>query len=130
MGGRAPLVEVRGAKELRASMKAAGESLEDMKEANAAVGAIVAPAAQGLAPVTSGALAGSIRPTRAVGGVSIKAGGASIPYAGPIHWGWPKRNIKPHPFLSDAGTSTEDQWTEVYLEALNQILERIEGDKE
>jgi len=124
-----PLVEVRGAKELRKTLKAAGDDLGDLKAAHQAVGNMVVNVARGLAPVRSGALAGSIRATRLAGGVSIKAGSGSIRYAGPIHWGWPARNIAANPFLSTAATTSEEQWTALYEEELNKILDRVEGDK-
>ena len=123
----APVVEVRGAKELRKTLKAAGDNLADLKDVNQAVGNMVATTARGLAPHRSGALAGSIRAARAVGAVTIRAGSGSIPYAGPIHWGWPARNIAAHPFLSDAATSTEAAWTQLYMDELDKIIDRVEG---
>ena len=123
-----PLVEVQGARQLRATLKAAGDDLSDLKDANAAVGSMVASAAAGLVPVVTGALAGTIRGTRAAGGASVKAGAASVPYAGPIHWGWPARNIKAQPFLTEAGRNTEPQWTQTYLDELEKIIARVEGD--
>jgi hypothetical protein len=122
------VVQLIGNKELRRTMKKAGEDLSDLKDVHQAVGALVAGVAQGLAPKRSGALAGSIRPTRAAAGVAIKAGGAGIPYANPIHWGWPKRNIAANPFLSDAATQSEAQWVALYETELEKIIERVEGD--
>jgi hypothetical protein len=123
----APLVEVKGVRELRKTMKAAGEDLADMKDANAAVGNMVAQTAKGIAPVRSGALAGAIRAGRAVGGVNVKAGSARIPYAGVIHWGWPAHNIAANAFLSDAATSTESAWVALYEEEIGKIIDRVEG---
>lgn len=124
-----PAVQVQGAKELRKTLKAAGDDLSELKAVNQAVGNMVVGVARGLAPVRSGVLAGSIRATRAAGGVGIKAGGASIPYAGPIHWGWPARSIKANPFISNAALTTEDQWVALYQEEIEKILERVEGDE-
>jgi len=123
------VIQVRGAKELRKSLKAAGEDLGDLKDVNQAVGNMVASTARGLAPSRSGALAGSIRAARLAGGVTIRAGSGSIPYAGPIHWGWPARNIQAQPFLTDAAQQTEAQWVAAYEDGVNQILDRIEGDR-
>ena len=123
------MVEVRGAKELRKSLKQAGDDLSDMKDANLAVGNIVVSAAQGLAPHRTGALAGSIRAARAAGSVAIRGGLRRVPYAGVIHWGWPARNIKAQPFLSDAATSTEAEWVALYEAELDKIIDRVEGDK-
>jgi hypothetical protein len=123
----APVVEVLGAKELRKTLKQAGEDLGDLKTVHQAVGNIVVSVARGLAPVRSGALAGSLRANRVAGGVSVKAGSGSIPYAGPIHWGWPAHAIKAQPFISEAATTSEATWVALYEEEVAKILDRVEG---
>lgn len=122
-------VEVVGAKELRRTMKRAGEDLADLKAVHQAVGNLVVSVAQQLAPKRSGALAGSLRASKLASGVAIKVGSNGIPYANPIHWGWPKRNIKANPFLSDAATQSEEQWVALYEAELEKIISRIEGDE-
>lgn len=123
-----PQVQVIGEKELRRTLKKAGEDLGDLKDVHQRVGNFVAEIARGLAPKRSGAMAGTIRAARTASGVTIKAGGARVPYVNPIHWGWPKRNIEAQPFLSDAATSSETQWVAMYEEELDKIIERVEGD--
>jgi len=122
-----PTVQVLGAKELRKTLKQAGEDLGDLKDVHQAVGNMIVSVARGLAPSRTGALAGSIRAGRLAGGVTVRAGSGSIPYAGPIHWGWPARGIKAQPFLSDAATTTESQWVELYQAEVEKILDRVEG---
>jgi hypothetical protein len=124
----APIVEVRGVKELRKTMKQAGEDLSDLKDVNQAAGNLVVGIAQGMAPSVSGALAGSIRASRAAGGVSIKAGSARVPYAGPIHWGCPARNIRESLFLTNAASQSEAEWVEMYYQGLEKIIDRVKGD--
>lgn len=124
---KAPVVEVVGAKELRKSLKAAGDDLGDLKGVHQAVGNLVVSAARGQAPVRSGALAGSLRASRVAGGVTVRAGSGSVPYAGPIHWGWPARNIKANPFILDAAQATETAWVALYEDEVNRILDRVEG---
>jgi hypothetical protein len=58
---------------------------------------------------TTGALAGSIRAGRGKTKAVVRAGGAKAPYAGVIHYGWPARNIAPHPFLTDALSRRHEQ---------------------
>lgn len=125
MGG--PVVQVEGARELRATMRKAGEDMTDLKDANAAVAAMVAVAAAGRAPHRSGALASSIRGNRAVGSAVVKVGRASVPYAGPVHWGWPARRIAAQPFAVDAAHETEPAWTETYFRAIERILSNVRG---
>lgn len=123
------MVEVKGLKTLVRTMRKAGEDLSDLKDVHQMVGNMVVAVAQQLAPKRSGALAGSIRAGRLASGVSVKAGGAQIPYAGPIHWGWPARNIEANPFLTNAAAQTESQWSDLYFSELEKIIERVEGDK-
>lgn len=120
-------VQVQGARQLRATLRKAGRDLNDLKEAHAQVSAFVAAAAKGTAPRVSGNLAGSIRGNRAATSAVIKAGGARVPYAGVIHWGWPRRNIRAQPFLTDAASSTEPRWRLIYLQSVNRIVNTIRG---
>jgi hypothetical protein len=118
---------VDGLRRLRRDLKAAGETTQDLKEANAAVAALVAVAAAGRAPQRTGRLAGSGRGNRAVGRATVTFGGAAVPYAGPVHWGWPAHGIEPHTFIPDAAQATEPVWLELYLQGLNRALEPIAG---
>jgi hypothetical protein len=118
---------VHGAKELRRTMKQAGDDLKDLKDVNRRVGELVASAARTRAPVRSGALAASIRPAAAAAKVTIRAGSKKVPYAGPIHWGWSAHGITANPFLSDAATRTEETWVEYYFEELQAIVNKVEG---
>lgn len=123
----APILQVEGARELRSTMRKAGADMEDLKDANAAVAATVAARAASGAPHQSGRLAGSVRGNRALSSAVVKVGGASLPYAGPVHWGWPARNINAQPFAVDAAHDTEPAWTETYLQAVQHILDQVRG---
>lgn len=118
-----PLVEVKGARELRKTLKASGEGIGQLKEANAKAASIVTQAAIPMTPFVTGTLRGSIRGTGQASRAIIRAGGARVPYAGPIHWGWPARHIKGTAFLSDAGTSTETVWLPVYEADIQRIID-------
>jgi hypothetical protein len=126
---RQPVVQVLGAKELRRSLKAAGDDLGDLKALNQAIGNMVVGVARGLAPTRTGRLAASLRANRVVGGVSVRAGSAAVPYAGPIHWGWPARNIKANTFILTAAQTSEAEWTALYEAEVNKILDKVEGTK-
>jgi hypothetical protein len=54
------------------------------------------------------------------------AGSASVPYAGPIHWGWPDRHIPAQPWIAAAAQDTQSQWLSEYQDALDQIIATIE----
>lgn len=124
-----PIVEVRGSRQLRKTLKAAGDDLSELKTVHEAVGALVVGVAKALAPKRSGALAGSVRTARLASGVLVRAGSARVPYANPIHWGWPKRNIAANPFMSNAALQTEPQWVKLYEDELEKIIRKVEGDK-
>ena len=121
------LIKVEGARQLRATMKRAGDDLSDLKAANAAVAGIVAPIAAGAAPVRTGRLAATVRPSGTRTAAIVRAGRSAVPYAGPIEFGWPGHNVTAQPFIVPAAHDTEPQWTEVYWTAVNRIIDRIRG---
>ena len=120
-------VEVKGAKEVARTLKKAGVALDDLKEANAKVSRIVAAEARVIVPHDRGRLRGSIRPTRAARKVTVVSGSARVPYAGVIHWGWRKRNIKRQPFLTDAVTRTRRRWIREYEHDVAAELRKVKG---
>lgn len=121
-------IEVEGLKELRKSLKAAGESYADLKEAGLEAADLVASAARPLAPHLSGALAASIRPAGQAKGAVVRAGSASVPYAGVQHFGWPAHNIAPHPFLYEAADSRLGEVEDLYLRRVQEIANKIGGE--
>lgn len=116
-------IRVTGARELTRAMRAAGVELDDLKDANIAVGSIVLAAAQ--PPRRTGALAASGRVARARARARVTY---SKPYAAPIHWGWPARHITANPWLSRAAQSTEATWLSTYLAALERIVANIQKE--
>jgi hypothetical protein len=124
---RAPVVKVDGLRTLRRTLKAAGVDLQDLKQAHAQVADIVLRTAQPHAPHRTGRLASSMRASGTQSAAVVRAGRASVPYAGPIHWGWPKRHIKAQPWIHDAAVASREQWTGKYLAALEHIIDQVEG---
>lgn len=122
-----PVVQVAGARELRRQLKAAGDDLEDLKAANKEAAHIVELSSVALAPVTTGALMHSIRSSGTKTAGIVRAGRSSLPYAGPIHWGWPKRNIKAQPFMLNAAHQSESRWVEAYSELVDKALAKVKG---
>jgi len=122
-----PAVEVDGLRTLRRSLKAAGLSLQDLKDAHNEVAQLVVRAAAPHAPRRSGALVATDRGSGTQTAAVVRAGRAAVPYAGPIHWGWPARGIRAQPWLYDAAVDSREQWTGTYLRALQQIIDTIEG---
>lgn len=112
---------------VRRQLRALGDDLGDLKAANAAASALVAQAAAARAPRRSGRLAGSLRGNRAVGRAQVRAGGAAVPYAGPIHWGWEARGITAQPFVTEAAQDTESVWLLAYEKDLAATVGRIQS---
>lgn len=79
-----------------------GVEVEDLKDAFAAIAAQAAQVAASAAPSESGALRGSLRGNRAKGKAVVTAGRSAVPYAGPINYGWPTRNIEGAGFMQTA----------------------------
>lgn len=127
-------VEIRGARELRRHLRKAGVDMKQLKPVNKAAGEIVKTAATRTAPVGTRikrAKTKRLKDTLAVfattTGARIRAGSKSVPYAGVIHWGWPKRGIKAQPFIADEAKKTEPQWLRLYEKHMEKIIDSIEG---
>lgn len=112
---------------LRRTLRAAGRDLADIKAAHRAAGNVVRGRATGTAPRRTGRLAGTIRVGATATSAYVRAGRASVPYAGPIHWGWPRRGIAPQPWLSEAATDTETVWIYFYEKEIQNALRKVHG---
>lgn len=124
---RGPLVEVEGAAQLRRTLRRAGHDLTDLKASHAKAGQIAAAGGQARAPRITGRLASTVRASGTNTGAIIRAGFAGVPYAGPIHWGWPGHNISPNPFLTEGAQATEPEWVAVYQAAVDAALNQVKG---
>jgi hypothetical protein len=119
--------KVEGLDTFLKTLRRAGADMNDLKDANSAAAQTIASAASARAPRRSGALAGSVRGSRQARRVVVRAGGARVPYAGVIHYGWPRHNISPQPFLVDAAVDSQPQWLPKYSSDLQQILDKVRG---
>lgn len=120
-------IRVEGLGRLRRDLRRLGGDVDDLKDANAAAARLVAAEAARRAPRVSGKLAGTLRGNRAAGKATVAAGRASVPYAGPIHWGWAARGIEANPFVVDAAQATESTWLPLYDANLQDLTDRING---
>jgi len=121
-------VKVEGARELRREIrKVQSKDLKDeLKAANKAVATLVAEEAKtSTVPVRSGQLKRAITALGSATKGQVKAGKKAVPYAGPIHFGWPARNIEPQPFLYEA---LSKKWNDVFLnyeKAMEKIADQL-----
>ncbi|MDG4860140.1 hypothetical protein P8605_18620, partial [Streptomyces sp. T-3] len=87
----------------------------------------------------SGRLVGTVRSSGTKTTAVVRAGRASVPYAGPVHWGWPTRPnrakgwrggpIAGFPFIALAAQRTEPAWADNYERALRELVRRIENGR-
>lgn len=120
-------LEVQGLRTLRRTLKQSAGDLEQLKKAHAEVARIVADRAADRAPARTGRLRETIRASGTNSAAIVRAGRSAVPYAGPIHWGWPARHIKAQPFIYTAANETQPAWEIAYLAHLEHIIAQIEG---
>jgi phage gpG-like protein len=123
----ATLASLEGEKELRRTLKAAGDDLADLKAAHARTADTVSVRGRQKAPRRSGRLAGSVRPSGTKTAAVIRAGGGAIPYAGVQEYGWPAHHIPAQPYLVPAAEETQPTWEAEYQADVEKILARVKG---
>ena len=114
--------QIEGLKEVNAALRSMSkDTRDDMKATHKKAAAIVIAGAKRFVPVRTGRLAASIRDgsTQRMG--RVRVGSASVPYAGPIHFGWPARSIKPQPFIYDALDGRRDEVVKVYVQRIDSL---------
>lgn len=120
-------LQLKGAGQLAKGLRQAGIEMKDLRAVNKQAAQIVAPETKSLAPKgKTGRLAKSVRAgaTQKAGVVRVGNKG-KVKYAGVINYGWPKHNIKATYFANKAAKNTEPQWTQVYTDAVQKIINRI-----
>lgn len=94
--------QVDGLSSVVRGLQAIGAEVEDLKDAFAKIADEGAQIAAAEAPKRTGRLAGDVRGNRAKSKAVVTAGRGSLPYAGVINYGWPKRNIAAAGYLQRA----------------------------
>jgi hypothetical protein len=127
MPGKGGTVQYRAGPEaavFRAKLVQMGIDLKDFKTINRLLAENVAEEARGRVPVVEGTLKGDIRGGGTKTRAYVSVGRKRIPYAGPIHFGWPARNIQPNMFLYEAMDSRADEVQEVYARRVDELAMR------
>jgi hypothetical protein len=96
-------IRVDGLNEKIKALQAAGVDVKDLKKAFGDIAKDAAQRARSYAPKRSGRLAKTIKPNRSKNKAVVRT--APLAYAGPIHWGWPDRNIPASEFMLKAERS-------------------------
>jgi len=130
--GREGGVKIEGLSSVRRQMKNLSSDVDyraqEFLPVNKAIAAAVAGDAKKFVPVLSGALASSVREAASKTSARVKAGSKAIPYAGPIHFGWPARRIKPQPFFYDAIDGRRDEIRRRYEQLVDDLIKKYDLD--
>lgn len=122
------LYEVEGGRQLRKTLREAGDDLTDLKSVHHQAAQIAANRVADLAPKVSGKLAATIRAAGTKTAGIIRAGNNSkVKYAGPIQWGWFRRGIQPNPFATRGAQQSEPRWLPLYEDYVEATLNKIKG---
>lgn len=127
-------VRVEGLDDVRRKIRRMEQGLDqdaakgDLKRMNLEAAEIVAGVATSLVPVRAGTLRQTIRAAGAQKSGRVRAGFARVPYAGPIHFGWPQRNISPQPFLYDALDRRRNEVFDAYERNMSEIVKKYRLD--
>lgn len=110
--------KVEGLNQVVRAVQQMGVEVDDLKDAFSKIADDAAQVAASFAPRKSGRLAADIRGNRAKSKAVVTAGRASVPYAGPINYGWPRRGIAPAQFMQKADQAMQTR-------ALNALEDEI-----
>lgn len=125
-GGRGAL-RIEGLRDTQKALRQASkESRDEMKETHRKAGELVIGEAKRFVPVVTGALLASLKSVPTLRQGRVRVGDASVPYAGPIHFGWPANNIRPNPFIYDALDARADAVRQLYEDRINAINEKLD----
>lgn len=126
MGGQ---LQIEGLRDVQKAMRNfSDDSRNDMKETHRKAGQIVVDGAARLVPVRSGALLASLKsaPTQRQG--RVRVGSAAVPYAGPIHFGWPARHIQPNPFIYEVLDGRRQEVYAIYAQRISELIVKYDLD--
>ena len=127
--GTGQKIQIDGLKETQAALRAVSNDLKtEMKPTHLKAAEVIVEGAKRYVPVNTGRLAASIRAAATQTGGKVRAGSAAVPYAGPVHFGWPARRIKPQPFIYEAMDVRRQEVLDVYAERLSKIFIRYDLD--
>lgn len=116
--------KVEGLSAVVRNLQALGLEVDDLKDAFSTIAAEGAGAAARFAPKRSGRLAGDIRGNRAKSKAVVTAGRKSVPYAGPINYGWPARNITGAGFMQAADEEMQPKALQMLEDEINRQIRK------
>lgn len=115
-------VHIEGLRETTRALERAGVQINDLKDVMGGIAAEATRVMQGFIPSVSGALRASARGNRAKGKAVVTIGRATVPYAAPINYGWPRRNITAADFTGRTDAVMEHKAVQMLDKGIGDIL--------
>ena len=120
-------IKITGLSEVQRNLRKLSTDALDLNkteflETNKQVAEIVINETKKYVPFLTGALAAAIRNASTKKSAKVRAGNAAVPYAGPIHFGWPSRSIKPQTFLYEAIDARKSEVANRYAELVSDLI--------
>ena len=135
-------VKIEGLSAIRRDLRGMQGDLDLVKgeflETNKKIAELVIGDSKKFVPVLTGALATSIRNASTKTAAKIRVGSSGgrrkgnvnksgiVAYAGPIHFGWPARRIKPNPFIYEAIDPRRNEIAQAYAERITSIRNKYD----
>ena len=130
--GRSGQVKIEGLSKVRRNLKNLSDDVDyramEFLPVNKSIADAVAGDAKSYVPFLTGTLAGTIRSAATKTSARVRAGYKAVPYAGPIHFGWPARFIKPQPFFYDAIDKRRGEIQERYDDMVKKLIKKYDLD--
>lgn len=123
----AAAIQAKGLGPLARALREAGDEgmTEMLKDAHRDAAEYVADTARPRFPRRSGRLVGTLRTKVTLLSGRVLVGSKRVPYAPPIMFGWPRRNIAPNNVLYDALARSEDTAENLFVGGLLLLAEEI-----
>lgn len=107
------------------TFRQAGADMTRLKGAYKDMAGVVKRNVSGVVPVRSGTLRRTLRASATQKSGVVRAGRASVPYAGVINYGWPGHNITAQHYMQQGLEMSEDEVVRLYAEAIRDALNTI-----
>lgn len=125
MGDFTLRLNTKGLRQAASAFRRAGVDMQQLKGAYKEMAGVVKQDVAGVIPVRSGKLKSSLRASSTQKSGVVRAGRASIPYAGVINYGWPGHNIEAQHFMERGLELSEAEVVRLYAEAIQDALDTI-----
>lgn len=116
--------KITGLREVVRGLEKAGVSVAELKSTFGSLAAEGARMMRGFVPERSGRLAKTIRGNKAKAKAVVTAGRATVPYAGPINYGWPAHGIEASGFLKKTDEVMEPYTQTKIQDEIQDIIQR------